>query len=103
MDYKKTSAEGYDFAKAKPFKVKGRKNDNSVAVYAQDADGICYRFESIIKAAETVRALGYSDKTPALTQASIRTATSGRPMPNGKVSHRVYGFDWHLVSELDKI
>ena len=92
----------YDFAKANRYPVK-KRNDYDHAVYAQDQDGVCYHFLTVEKAAEAVVKNGYcSDKGVKHKQVCgyIHRACKGVYTLNSKNPHRLYGFDWHFVSDI---
>lgn len=101
MDYNKVNeaAEGYDFAKAKRFQA--AKNDGiySVrAIYAQDAEGICYEFPNAFEAADKVIKCGYSRAAQRAVRLNIIKAARKN---GGRKNGVIYGFAWHFVDELD--
>ncbi len=92
----------YDFAKANRYPKKRKDYDH--AVYAQDQDGVCYHFLTIEEAAEAVVKNGYC-KSESVNHNQVcgyivLACNGGYGRFNSKSPHRIFGFDWHFVSDI---
>ncbi len=94
----------YDFAKANPFRRQGDSFDGyNQAVYAQDADGVCYHFLTVHAAAEAVQKNGYCRRPNAVHNiicSNIYRACREGSIGRSKPHRRAFGFDWHFVSDI---
>lgn len=93
----------YDFAKANRY-TRRQPCDYNQAVYAQDQDGVCYHFLTVTKAAEAIIQNGYcSSRSKKIVTANCICGfivRACRGLSSNKNSHRLFGFDWHFVSDI---